>query len=92
MKKVIFALSFFLFVGTVSATTSSTASDVQVEVQVNNDDDDKKKKKKKKTRKAKKEQQRLNHVVHQALLNLAQVKRKTRHSSDTIKAVSTTNF
>ena len=52
MKKVLFALSFFLFVGTVSATTYSATTDVQVEV--NKDDDDKKKKKKKKGKKGKK--------------------------------------
>ena len=53
MKKLLFALSFFMFVGTISATTYSATTDVQVEV--NKDDDDKKKKKKKKkSRKSKK--------------------------------------
>jgi hypothetical protein len=51
MKKALFILSFFLFVGTVSATTySATSSDVQTEIK--KDDDKKKKKKSKKKGKA----------------------------------------
>lgn len=48
MKKVLFALSLLMFVGTVGVTAYAATSDVQTELTQN---DDKKKKKKKKSKK-----------------------------------------
>lgn len=53
MKKILFAASFLLFVGTIGTTAfaASESSDTQTEI-TKNDDDKKKKKKKKKSKKA----------------------------------------
>ncbi|MCH2223447.1 MAG: hypothetical protein MK066_01665 [Crocinitomicaceae bacterium] len=51
MKKVLFAMSLLMFIGTVGATAYAATSDVKTEL---NKDDKKKKKKKKKKGEAKK--------------------------------------
>lgn len=54
MKKILFAASFLLFVGTIGTTAFAATESNDTQTEITKKDDDKKKKKKKKKKKSKK--------------------------------------